>query len=460
MKYSMQVQGPTGRRARGLTLRALAAAAALFAGLAWSMDLLQAYQAALQEDATVRAARAASDAARERLPQARAQLLPNIAFSAVRNRNDLSRTQENPLSGQPVTTDEQYYSFNQTLQLRQPLFRKPLWAGLEQAGYIVQDADASFERELQNLGVRVAGSYLEALLAHDQLELVLSQQAFTLTQLDAAHKALAAGSGTRTDIDEAQARLDLNRAQELEARQHLDYTRRQLEVLTRHPVGQIARLYAGKLPLLQPEQQNLDAWLAKAEASSPELRALKARLEAARSEVTKAQGGHYPTLDAVAQITRSASENVTTPSSRYSNRALGLQLNVPLYAGGYTSSIVRQAVAEQTRAEEMLEATRRDLGLRLHREYRGVTEGVAKVGALEQAVRSAEQLVKSTRRSFEAGSRTLVDILNAEQQLQSTRRDLAQARYLYLISRVRLQALAGGDKEAVITELNGWLAGG
>jgi outer membrane protein/protease secretion system outer membrane protein len=460
MKYSMQVQGPTGRRARGLTLRALAAAAALFAGSAWSMDLLQAYQAALQEDATVRAARAASDAARERLPQARAQLLPNIAFSAVRNRNDLSRTQENPLSGQPVTTDEQYYSFNQTLQLRQPLFRKPLWAGLEQAGYIVQDADASFERELQNLGVRVAGSYLEALLAHDQLELVLSQQAFTLTQLDAAHKALAAGSGTRTDIDEAQARLDLNRAQELEARQHLDYTRRQLEVLTRHPVGQIARLYAGKLPLLQPEQQNLDAWLAKAEASSPELRALKARLEAARSEVTKAQGGHYPTLDAVAQITRSASENVTTPSSRYSNRALGLQLNVPLYAGGYTSSIVRQAVAEQTRAEEMLEATRRDLGLRLHREYRGVTEGVAKVGALEQAVRSAEQLVKSTRRSFEAGSRTLVDILNAEQQLQSTRRDLAQARYLYLISRVRLQALAGGDKEAVITELNGWLAGG
>ena len=458
MKPSMQAQGQTGHSGR--TLRALAAAAALFAGSAWSMDLLQAYQAALQEDATVRAARAAADSARERLPQARAQLLPNIAFSAVRNRNDLSRTQENPLSGQPVTTDEQYYSFNQTLQLRQPLFRKPLWAGLEQAGYIVQDADASFERELQNLGVRVAGSYLEALLAHDQLELVLSQQAFTLTQLDAAHKALAAGSGTRTDIDEAQARLDLNRAQELEARQHLDYTRRQLEVLTRHPVGQIARLYAGKLPLLQPEQQNLDAWLAKAEASSPELRALKARLEAARSEVTKAQGGHYPTLDAVAQITRSASENVTTPSSRYSNRALGLQLNVPLYAGGYTSSIVRQAVAEQTRAEEMLEATRRDLGLRLHREYRGVTEGVAKVGALEQAVRSAEQLVKSTRRSFEAGSRTLVDILNAEQQLQSTRRDLAQARYLYLISRVRLQALAGGDKEAVITELNGWLAGG
>ncbi len=440
---------------RALRLRALAAAAAaLLAGSAWSMDLLQAYQAALQEDATVRAARAAADAARERLPQARAQLMPNIAFNAGRNHNNLDRTPTS--SGGP---DAPYYSFNQTLQLRQPLFRKPLWDGLAQAGHLVQDADATLERELQNLGVRVTGAYLEALLAQDQLELVLKQQAFTLIQLDAARKALAAGSGIRTDIDEAQARLDLNRAQELEARQHLDYTRRQLEVLTRHSVGELARLDAGKLTLRQPEPQDLDAWLAQAEAASPELQSLKARLEAARSEVAKAEGGHYPTLDAVVQATRSASENVTTPSSRYLNRAVGLQLNVPLYAGGYTSSVVRQALAEQTRAEEMLEATRRDLGLRLQREYRGVTEGIAKVGALEQAVRSAEQLVKSTRRSFEAGSRTLVDTLNAEQQLQGARRDLAQARYLYLISRVRLQALAGGDKEAAIAELNGWLAG-
>ena len=457
MEPLMQAQAVAGHRGRGLTLRALAVATALFAGSAWSMDLLQAYQAALQEDSTVRAARAAADAARERLPQARAQLLPNIAFSAGRNHNNISRTQE--FLGRPVTTDEQYYSFNQTLQLRQPLFRKPLWDGLEQAGYLVQDADATLERELQNLGVRVTGAYLEALLAQDQLELVLSQQAFMQTQLDAATKALKAGSGTRTDIDEAQARLDLNRAQELEARQNLDYTRRQLEVLTRHAVGNLARLDAGKLPLQSPEPQGLDAWLAMAEASSPELQALQARLEAARIEVTKSEGGHYPTLDAVVQATRSASENVTSPSSGYINRTVGLQLNVPLYAGGYTSSVVRQALAEQTRAEETLEATRRDLGLRLHHEYRGVTEGVAKIGALEQAVRSAEQLVKSTRRSFAAGSRTLVDILNAEQQLQSTRHDLAQARYLYLISRVRLQALAGGDKEAAIAELNGWLAG-
>lgn len=422
----------------------------------WGMDLMQAYKAAQQEDSTVRAARAAADSTRERLPQARAQLLPNVTFSAGRSQIDVTRNQTNAL-GKSVTSDEEYFSYNQTLQLRQPLYRKALWAGLEQAGYVVQDADATLESEEQNLGIRVAGAYMEALLAEDQLELVLKQQEVTLTQLDAARKLFAAGSGIRTDIDEAQARLDMNRAQELEARQSLDYTRRQLAVLVNQPVGTLARVDAGKLSLRPPEPADLGDWLKQAESQSPEILALKAKLETARLEVAKQQAGHYPTLDAVAQITRSGSENVTSPNTSYHNRVLGLQLNVPLFAGGYVNSVVRQALAEQTRAEETLEATRRDLAVRLHREFRGVTEGVLKVKALEQAVNSAEQLVKSSRRSFEGGSRTLMDVLNAEQQLQTTRRDLAQARYLYLISRIRLQALAGADKERSMAEVNGWL---
>lgn len=434
-------------------------AAALLLGLAapaWSLDLMQAYRAALEQDATVRAARAATDSARERLPQARSQLLPQVSLSVGRNHNDLTSTQT--YLGKPVGNSDQYYSFNQTLQLRQALFRKPLWDGLQQADYMVQDAEAGLERELQNLGVRVASAYLEALLAQDQLELVLTQQAFIVTQLDAARKALAAGSGIRTDIDDAQARLDMNRAQELEARQHVGYARRQLEILINAPAGDLARLDADRLAQLQPESNSLEEWLAQAEANSPEIRALRARVETARLEVAKAEGGHYPTLDAVAQVTRSASENVTTPSSRYDNHVYGLQLNVPLYAGGYTSSVVRQALAEQLRAEETLEATRRDLGLRLHNEYRGVTEGAMKVKALEQAVASADQVLTSSRRAFQAGSRTRLDVLNAEQQLQAARRDLAQARYLYLISRVRLQALAGGDKDRSMVEVNGCLA--
>lgn len=426
---------------------------------ALSLDLMQAYQAALAQDARIRAARAARDSAIERLPQARAQLFPTISANISRNKNDIDRTQENA-QGRDVTFNEEYFSYNQSLQLRQPLFRMPLFAGLRQAGFVVEDAEATLERELQDLGSRVTGAYMEALLAQDALALVLKQKAVTTTQLDAARKSLKAGFGTRTDIDEAQARLDMNIADELSARQHVEFTRRQLEILIDQPVDALAPVDSQRLPLLPPEPADVAEWIRIAEDNSPEVRSLRARLDAAKAEISKARGGHYPTVDAVAQISRSGSENVTSPSSSYTNHVIGLQVNIPLFAGGYVNSTVRQAIAEQVRAEENLEAARRDLAVRVHREHRGVTEGVLKVRALEQAVRSALQLVTSSKRSFEAGSRTMVDVLNAEQQLQTTLRDLAEARYLYLVSRVRLRALVGMDREQSIGEVNAWLAAG
>lgn len=420
------------------------------------MDLVQVYQAALVQDATVRAARATAESGREVLVQATAQLYPSLSFSAARNYNNLSRTQPNFL-GQNVSVQESYLSDNQSLTLRQPLYRKGLISGVEQAGYLVDDTNAALERELQNLGVRVAGVYMEALLAQDQLSLVQAQKKTTTIQLDAARRTFQAGAGIRTDIDESQARLDLLIAQELEALQQLDFTRRQLEALTNQPTGELAPLDAQAMPLLAPTPASLAQWIELAEAKSPELAAFKARIGVARMVLEKARSGHYPTLDAVAQVVRSASENVTTPSSSYVNRSLGLQLNIPLYAGGYVSSAVRQALAEQTRAQELQEAARRDLGLRVHREFRGVTEGVLRIRAREQAVRSADQLVLSSQRSLQAGTRTRLDILNAEDKKQIAQRDLAQTRYEYLMSRIRLQALAGGDNMQSLLEVNTWL---
>lgn len=423
---------------------------------AWSIDLLQAYDTALTQDATVRAARAAADAGRERLPQARAQLLPNLSYSGSRFDNNLNRSQPNNL-GVPTTFKDTYLSDNQTLTLRQPLFRKPAWDAYEQAKYVVDDVNAVLERELKNLGIRVSSAYLDALLARDQLELVLAQKKFMTTAVDVARKGFQAGSGTRTDIDEAQAKLDMTLAQEVEARQHLDYTRRQLEVLISRPVDKLEPLNVDRMPLAPPTPASLDEWIARAEAANPEILSLRARVEAARMEVKKAQGGHYPTVDAVAQYISSSSENVNTPNSSYTNKTIGVQVVVPLYAGGYVSSTVRQALAQQTQAEEVLEAARLDLGMRVHKEFRGVTEGVARVKALELAAKSAEQLLLSSRKSFEAGSRTLADVLNAEQQRQLTLRDLAQARYVYLISRIRLLALAGAGAREGIEETNAWM---
>jgi outer membrane protein, protease secretion system len=423
---------------------------------AGAIDLSQAYRAALDNDSTIRAARAAANARRERLPQSRAQLLPQVAISSSRFRNILDQRQPN-LLGQQVENHQVYTSANDTLQMRQPIFRAALWADYRQAQAIVDDANATLDKEEQNLVVRVGGAYFEALLAEDQLQLVQSQKTAYLTQLDAARKRMAAGAGTRTDIDEAQARLDMTIAQELELKQAVDLSRRQLEALVEMPLGKLATLDAAALRLARPEPESVEPWTETAVANSPEIRALRAQAEAARYEVLKARAGHLPTLDAVAQVSRSESDTITNINQRNNVKAIGVQLNVPIFSGGYVNSQVRQALAEQERIDNALEGTRRDLAVRVHREFRGVTEGVLKVQALEQAVRSAQQAVTSSRRSFEAGARTLVDILNAEQQYATAVRDLSQARYVYLISRVRLQALAGGAKSAVLDEINAWL---
>jgi protease secretion system outer membrane protein len=429
--------------------------AAVLAAPSWAIDLSQAYQAAFDRDSTIRAARATAESRRERLPQARAQLLPNISAAATRFKNKLDST--TLISGREIPSQQSYNSSTESLTLRQPIFRKFQFDDYHQAQAIVEDANATLDKEVENLVVRVGGAYFEALLAEDQLMLIRAQKSAYMTQLDSARKRFSGGAGTRTDIDEAQARLDLTIAQELEANQAVDLARRQLEVLIDQPVGKLASLDQSKMKLVPPDPERIEDWTQRAEESSPEIRSLKAQREAAQYEVEKAKSGHYPTLDAIAQLSRNENDSINTINSRYTSKAIGVQLNVPLFAGGYVNSQVRQALADLERAEQVLEATRRDLGVRIHREYRGVTEGVLKVQALEQAVRSSQQAVISSRRSFEAGSRTLVDILNAEQQQASALRDLSQARYVYLVSRVRLMALSGGTPSVVLDEVNGWL---
>jgi len=452
---------PSPYRLAAAALAVLAAAAsapvlAQPAAAPVTLNLAQAYRAALEQDAVIGAAQAAAAARRERLPQARSQLLPNVSANASRFRNDLDSTQPG-LGGVPFHQEQKYNSSNRALTIRQPLYRPFNMADWRQAQAQVEDANATLDKELQNVAVRVSGAYLEALLAQDQLALVLAQKQAYQTQLDAARKRFDAGAGVRTDIDEAQARVDMSVAQELEARQNLGYTRRQLQVMVNAPIAAVAPVDADKLRAGVPDPGPLAQWTDRAEQASPELRALRAQRAAAGLEVEKAQAGHKPTLDAIAQWSISDSDNVTRVNSRYDSKTIGLQLNVPIFAGGYVNSQVRQALAEQQRVEQALEATRRDLALRVEKEYRGLTEGALRIRALEQAVRSSEVMVQSNRRSFEAGSRTLVDILNAEQERVSAQRDLANARYVYMMSRIRLRALSGEANEQAVAEINGWL---
>jgi protease secretion system outer membrane protein len=243
-------------------------------------------------------------------------------------------------------------------------------------------------------------------------------------------------------------------AQELEARQHEDFTRRQLEILLNQPVKVLHALKPMGVQSLPALGLDLNAWLEKAFANSPELKAMQARLQAAGKEISKANAGHTPTLDAVLQWSDSGSENVTRLNSSFENKTIGFQLTIPLYQGGYVNSLQRQAAADKLRQEESLEALRRDLGLRIHREFRGVTEGALKIRAFEQVVRSNEMLLDSTRKSVLAGVRSQLDVLNVEQQLASASRDLIQARYMYLMSRLRLHSLSGHDPLAIVEDIS------
>lgn len=406
------------------------------------LDLLRAYQLAQQNDARLRAARAAADAQRERLPQAQAQLRPQVVLGASRLYNDLTRTASNFL-GQPVTLQERYWSQNVTLSVRQPLYRPALVAGVEVAQAQVADAEAVLRSEEDNLAARVASAYFDVLAAQDQLDLVLVQQRTLQVQLDAARKALAAGTGTRTDVDDIEARLDLLGAEALRARQQVDYAQRQLQVLTAAAPVELRPLDHERFVPQPLQPADLSAWMNRAEQRSAELQALRARREAAAKEVERATAASRPTLDAVLQLARSASENVTTPSSRYTNRAVGVQFNMPLYSGGYLDATVRQAMAELTRAEETLEAARRELQLRVAEQFRFVVEGQQRIQALQRARASAQTALQSSQLSLRAGVRTVLDVLEAEQRLHNVERELRAARYQYLLARLRLQVFSG-----------------
>jgi protease secretion system outer membrane protein len=421
--------------------------------MAQVLDLAGAHAAALTRDATLRASRAAADAGREAVPQARAALLPSILAGYTRNRSQLVSTAPG-FAGEPATTRDGYIAGNASLSVRQALYRPVQAANLRQAEARVEESEALLERDLQNVAVRVGEAYFELLLADQQIALVAAQQIAFRTQLDAAGKALAAGSGTRVDIEEVRARLDLSVAEALQAGQHQLLARRQLQSIVGEPFDRVAALDVAALQLGAAEAGSFEEWIALAELHSPEIRAAAAQRETARLEIEKARAGHLPTLDAVADWSRSESDNINRIGSRYTSKSVGVQLTIPLFSGGAIDSGVRQAVANEVRAGELLQAVRQDLGIRLYREFAGVGEGVLRMRALEQAVLSAEQVLQSNRRLYAAGSRTTLDVLDAEQRRSGALRDVAQARFLYLISRLRLDVLAGVFDAARLQQLN------
>ena len=423
---------------------------------AHAIDLLQAYRLAIQNDARYQAARADAAASREAEPQALSQLLPNFNANLQRSDNSADITSRNIL-GHPVTNRQDYISSNYAVSVRQPLYRRFNFVALEQAKFQVASAEANLDRNLQDLLTRVSGAYFDALMADETLGQVLVQKEAYAAQLKSSQRRFEAGQGTRTDIDDAQTRYDMILAQELEARQNVDYSRRQLQLITNQPVHQLAVLTPAHLQLVEPQPVRPEEWVQRGEDVNPELKALRANIQAAEQEVAKANAGHHPTVDLVAQRSRQQSASENTINQGYLTTSVGLQVTIPLFAGGYYTSQARQAEAALDKARQQYEARRREIDLAIRKEHQGVAQGVLKVKALEQAERSADQAVYSNQKGFQAGTRTVVDILNAQQQRMNTPRDLANARYQYIMARIRLLSLAGSLSEEEISAINAWL---
>lgn len=422
-----------------------------------ALDLMQSYQLALQQDANYLSSRAEAEASREALPQARAQLLPNLSGTVSQGTNDTNSATPG-LLGQKTLSSYQYQSSSYSVALRQPIYRKYNFALYKQAQFQVDSAEATLDQKLQELAVRLSGAYFDALMARHQLALVLSTKEFYAAQLEGAKRSFASGMGTRTDVDDAQAHYDITVAQELEANQNVDYTLHQLQTIINQPVENLALLNPARMDLTPPMPANPEDWIARGEEINAELRAMRAAIEAARQEVEKARAGHTPTADLVVQRSRNDSANDQTINSLYLTTQIGVQINIPMFAGGQVNSLVRQGQANLEKAEYLYEAKRRDIDLQIRKEFQNVAEGVLKIKALEQAERSTDQAVYSNQKGFQAGMRTRIDILNAQQQLANTRRDLAQARYQYIMARIRLQGLVGALTEAEIGAVNAWLA--
>lgn len=432
--------------------------AVLVAGLcstaAWSDDLLSVYRQALASDAQFAAARAQYEAGQERVVQGRAGLLPSVGVSAHSTWNEVDVR-----AGSAPTAERRYNTNGYTLQLSQPLFRWQNWVQYRQGELQTALAEAQFGQARQDLILRVAEAYFDVLNAQDALAAVSELKTAAAEQLEIAKVSFEVGTVTVTDVHEAQSRFDLASAQLIAAQNQLDVLREALAQIVGEAPQTLAPLRAG-VRIGRPQPEGVNAWVSAAEQDSYGVQAQQLLREIAAREVQRNRAGHYPTVDLVATHGRSNSGfNQSGPGSvRTDASTVGVQLNLPLFAGGGVSSREREAAALKVKADAELDAARRAAALAARQAYLGVTSGLAQVGALEAAQVSSTSALEANRLGYEVGVRINIDVLNAQSQLADTVQRLARARYDTLLAQLRLKAATGALNEDDLAQINALLA--
>jgi len=408
---------------------------------------MQAWRDALVSDPTYAAARAAYRAGLERQPQARANLLPYVSAEAGGEYRDVRSTSgfRRDTSGTRGTWD---------LVLTQPLFDWGSYKAYEQSKLVVADVEVQLQQAFQDLLLRVSDAYFNVLSFEDQLAATVAEKSAIAEQVESAQRNFELGNATITDTYEAQSRYDLIVAQELQLQNLLEVQRDRLTQIIGNPPGSLARLPGGTA-LPPPQPARLEAWSSQAQSASLEVVRAELQTRIAQRDIEIARSGAYPIVALRASSGSATDARLSNPGSgRPIDNTIGVVVSMPFYTGGAVSSRVTESVQLQQRARFNAETSRRQ-ALQLARQYyTGVTTGLLRVRALEAGERSSRSAVEANRLGYEVGVRINLDVLNAEQQLYATQRDLAQVRYNTLMDGLRLKATSGILAEADLDAIN------
>jgi protease secretion system outer membrane protein len=443
---------------------ALAAALLVSSGSAGAVGLQQAYQAALKNDPQYRMSYYENEAARENAVLGRAGLLPQVSASYATNRNvaDVDTQVQTLLGPQVQSTHPRYLSHTAAVQMRQPILNLEGVMRYRQGKIQAEQGARQFEASTSDVILRVAGAYADALFAEDQVALSRVQRDMVAENRKVNGRLFERGEGTRTDMLETEARLELAEAQLVEAQDNASRARDVLAGITGMEAGALLALDAlgdgfrfQDLPL-----QSFDAWRALALERNPALAAARLASENARLEIGRDRAGHLPRIDLVTAYSKDDAASLQTYNQNSVNRTIGIQVNIPIYQGGAVNAATRQAAANWNRARADLDYRTNQTLIELHRAHDLVQSSVAKIGALEKAVASGRLLMKATAQSIKGGVRINLDLLNAQQQLYTSQRDLAQARYGYLLGLLRLRAAAGTLDDGAVREVAAYFRAG
>jgi outer membrane protein len=426
--------------------------------LVWSADLLSIFRDALVNDAVYASAKSSLDSGREALPQGFAGLLPTISATANTVRNDVDVSPRTP-SAAFVPGSRVFNTNGFSISLNQPLFRWTNWQTYEQSKLSVMQSEAQFAQAGQDLAVRVVQAYFDVLAAQDTLTVARAKKTAISEQLAQAKRNFEVGTSTIVDTNEAQSRYDLVIAEELAAGNDVEVKRTALLQIIGKSPGELSSLRT-EVAIPPPQPAQIDKWVEAAETGNYAVKAQEAAAEVTKRAIEIQRAGHYPTLDLTAARNRSSQTGSATNNigSDITSTTIGLQLAIPIYAGGAVDSRVRQAIANREKARADLENQKRSAAQNARQFFLSVTNGLAQVRAFEAALTSSKTSLDSNKLGYEVGVRINIDVLNAQQQLYTTQRDLAKARYDTIVNSFRLKAATGSLTEEDVAAVNALLA--